>query len=224
MNMHEDFEYLLSKNGAFSDQRSVDDDTLASLQSAFPEEFLQFWREAGLGVWRQGRFQFCNPHDMAELSEKIFAGDPDFTPDRTFIYGYGATGRLFVWNADWNETFEIDLPRLEATGLINRNKKSEGMGVLVSSVLYLDNDFYDLLDPATEKFVLSKFLKTHGALKFGEVYGYFPALAMGGSGALDSLKKVSAIEHFHLLADLGPIRLSRVEDGGSEFVRELGRQ
>jgi hypothetical protein len=60
---------------------------------------------------------------------------------------------------------------------MNKNKNSEGMGVIVSSVLYLDNDFYDLLDPETGKFVLANFLKKHGELRLGEVYGYFPALA-----------------------------------------------
>jgi hypothetical protein len=47
---------------------------------------------------------------------------------------------------------------------------------------------------------------------------------MGGDSRLDTLKRVCAIELFHFLADLGSIRLSRVQEGDSKFVRELGRQ
>lgn len=220
--MHEDFQYLVSEYGDFTDVKTVAADDLKSLREVFPAEFIDFLQEAGVGVWQRGRFQFCNPIEMTELCRLIFAGDADFKPERTFIYGYGAIGRLFVWNADWNETMEIDLPRLEATSLLNKKAKERGMGAIVSSILYLDQGFYDLLDPESAKPVLAKTLKKHGFLRVGEVLGYFPALAMGGSGTPETLKKVSALEHFTFLAQLGPIKLNRVQEGGGKFLRNLG--
>lgn len=221
--MHDDFQYLLSEYGSFTDVKSMPEDDLKILREFFPSEFVDFIEEAGLGVWQKGRFQFCNPLDMVDTSRRIFAGDPDFKPEHTFIYGYGATGRLFVWNSDWNETIEIDLPRLEATGLLKRKGKERGLGAIVSSVLYLDQGFYDLLDPESGKQVLAKILRKHGSLRLGEVLGYFPALAIGGADTPDTLKKVGAMEHFVFLAELGSVRLNRVEEGGSKFVRHLGR-
>lgn len=221
--MDKSFQFLFSEYGQFTDSALIAADSAQFLRGVFPAEFVDFLQKAGIGVWQKGRFQFCDPLGMTDIVKLLFDGDADFHPDRTFIYGYGATGRLFIWNADWFETFEIDLPRLEAAGLLNRNKKAEAKDTIVSAILYLDSGLYDLIDPATGKLILAKFVAKHGALKLGEVFGYFPALALGGSGALDTLKKVRAVEHFALLAQLGAPKLYRIQEGGRKLVRHLGQ-
>ena len=234
--MDESFQFLMSEYGPFTDSTALSAESAAVMRKDFPEEFVGFLEEAGLGVWQSGRFQFCDPLGMTGVVELIFDGDRDFYPDRTFIYGYGATGILFAWNSEWKQTVTINLPELEASSLLRRNKRSRNTKkkksyiertdewqikeTIVSSVLYLDGEYYDLTDPKTGKPVLAKFLKKHGALSCGEVYGYFPALALGGSGALDTLKRVQAVEHFTLLAQLDSIQFRYIHDGD---VRPLGK-
>lgn len=218
--MDESFQFLMSEYGLFTDSAPLPAASAAAMRNDFPEEFVSFLEEAGLGVWQSGRFQFCDPLSMAGVVEPIFDGDKDFHPDKTFIYGYGAVGLAFVWNSVWNEHILINLPDLEASSLVSRNKKSKAKITIVSSILYLENDYYDLIDPKNGNHVLAKFLRKNGALKSGEVYGYFPALALGGSGALDTLKKVQAVEHFTILAQLGPVQLRHIKKGG---IRSIGK-
>ena len=59
-------------------------------------------------------------------------------------------------------------------------------------------DFEDLFAPA---------LKTLGRLKPDEMYGFVPALALGGPSTLEHLQKVKAVEHLMLLAQLEPLRV-----------------
>lgn len=61
-----------------------------------------------------------------------------------------------------------------------------------------ENDFADLFSPA---------LRRLGQLKHDDMYGFVPALALGGSAALTHLKKVKAVEHSVLLAQLAPLQI-----------------
>ncbi|AFO47952.1 hypothetical protein PRJ_0800 [Pseudomonas sp. XWY-1] len=67
-------------------------------------------------------------------------------------------------------------------------------------------DFNGLFNPAKEKL---------GRLKHDEMYGFFPALMLGGADSLQHLKKVSAVEHLIFLAqltDLQPYSFSEQPD------------
>jgi hypothetical protein len=61
-------------------------------------------------------------------------------------------------------------------------------------------------------------------LDLSEIYGFAPALAMGGSAKLDSLKRVKANEHMALLAQLSRARLMDYNDGKEHFRRMLGSE
>lgn len=67
-------------------------------------------------------------------------------------------------------------------------------------------DFNGLFNPAKEKL---------GRLKHDEMYGFSPALMLGGADSLQHLKKVSAVEHLIFLAqltDLQPYSFSEQPD------------
>lgn len=46
-----------------------------------------------------------------------------------------------------------------------------------------------------------------GRLNYDEMYGFVPALALGGAATLDHLQKVKAVEHLVLLAQLAPLEV-----------------
>jgi hypothetical protein len=58
------------------------------------------------------------------------------------------------------------------------------------------NDFDDLFEEA---------LKKLGPLKPDEMYGFVPAIALGGPGTLNTLQKVKTIEHLTFLSQLSPL-------------------
>jgi Domain of unknown function (DUF1851) len=70
----------------------------------------------------------------------------------------------------------------------------------------------------------------HGALEPGEVFGFFPALQLGGAYAVENLKRVRAAEHFVILAQLERFKLTRLTPpdppafpyGHVESVRFIG--
>jgi hypothetical protein len=58
------------------------------------------------------------------------------------------------------------------------------------------SDFLDLFDPAKRKL---------GILQSDEIYGFVPALMIGGSEDLKNLEKLKIIEHLTFLAQLAPL-------------------
>ena len=58
------------------------------------------------------------------------------------------------------------------------------------------SDFDDMFNSA---------LKTLGPLQPDEMYGFVPALALGGPSDLEHLQKVKTIEHLTFLSQLGPL-------------------
>lgn len=50
-------------------------------------------------------------------------------------------------------------------------------------------------------------LKKFGHLKHDEMYGFVPALSLGGPATLEYLQKVKAVEHLVLLAQFAPLEV-----------------
>lgn len=69
-------------------------------------------------------------------------------------------------------------------------------------------DSLDELDPL-ERPLFDRALKMYGPLGPNEMYGFEPALALGGKPELANIRKVKAVEHLVLLAQLGERKIMR---------------
>ncbi|KPW94787.1 Uncharacterized protein ALO50_05196, partial [Pseudomonas syringae pv. cerasicola] len=58
------------------------------------------------------------------------------------------------------------------------------------------NDFDDLFTPAKKKL---------GTLRHDEMYGFVPALMLGGSASLDHVERLKTVEHLILLSQLAEL-------------------
>ncbi|WP_019331294.1 DUF1851 domain-containing protein, partial [Pseudomonas syringae] len=72
-----------------------------------------------------------------------------------------------------------------------------GIRAFFSTKIPKTNGFEELFPPA---------LETLGLLKADEMYGFVPALALGGPMELKNLKKVKTIEHLTFLSQLSPLQ------------------
>ena len=61
-----------------------------------------------------------------------------------------------------------------------------------------ENDFNDYFGPALRKL---------GRLKTDEMYGFVPAIAMGGPSEVKQLQKLKAVEHLVFLAQLSELQV-----------------
>ena len=223
--MSDDLQEFVTDFGVPQQPEEVPSDVIVHFTTKLPPSLIRFWTHHGVGMWGGGKVQFCRPDRYAGLVNEILSGDPDFHPDRTHLYAFGVFGELLLWN-EQHEIVRVELPYLVATADRTRPsvKQIDPDISIASPLMDLEDErnFSLWSNDPTPVPIFKACLKRLGPLQLGECFGLFPALALGGSVSVESVKKVKALEHFSLLAQLGPIRLCDYADGRERFVRHLG--
>ena len=141
----------------------------------------------------------------------ILIGDmPFMEEDGYYVVGRSAFGQLFLWGTKsgqsldirtlWGMIFPTDDSVRVAQGKSGMLAKSFVVGQRKN-----DLDQKDHLD----KPLFDRALKALGPLAADEMYGFEPALALGGTADLKNLRKVKCVEHLVMLAQLGERQIMR---------------
>ncbi len=225
--MESDFTELVGKYGPPAHAVPIAPAELDALAGRLPSELLAFWREYGLGMWLDGKFQFCRPADYAELVEQIFENDPDLLPSATHMVGFSAFGELLLWN-EQHERVLVNLPWLTArVRAFDAPEPGDPPHLLLATPLFRlgregSFDVFERDDAAEPLF--ARALARLGPLDLGQCYGFVPMLAFGGSAKLDRIERLDAEVHFSLLAGAGrcPVMAVQTPGGHPAPLRELG--
>lgn len=183
------------------------DAELAAYRNIVPPSMLDFWEECGFGLILDGYFQFCNPTANQPLVEQIFEGNKDFDPKLICPIGFSAFGKLLLWHKRY---FAIDLDlidlRMSCARFFRKPARNDPDTVIASVLMGLNENSYDEYDQDGKK-LFKRTLKKLGLLKPDHIYGFKPALALGGTRSLDNLTTYDAIVHMSFLSQLGAIKL-----------------
>jgi len=207
--LNEDFAYCVEKFGIPVGGQRIDPGVIEAYRSIVPDSMIAFWKECGVGLWLDGRFQLVSPDRYQGLLDLILQGDPDYPPDQSVLIGFGAFGKLLIWN---NEKYALKVDLVEGIAyttfpkprfnLLSPDRKLPG------ELSNADSPIYDCLERTdAPKPLFTRAVKMYGNLAYGECYGFVPAVGLGGRGVLEEVQRVRALEHFSILAQLGPIEL-----------------
>ncbi len=207
--LNPNFAFCVKKFGQPEGGEAVPADIIAAYARKTPSTLQDFWRECGVGVWLDGRFQLCRPDRYQSLLAMVLAGDPDFKPDDCTLIGFSAFGKLMIWH-NVNYFLTVDLVNKVAHTQHTSPKHPilPPEKALGSDLARVDDPTYDFFEHTPEaKPLFARAAKKLGAVAFGECYGFVPAMGLGGLGVLAELKRVRALEHFAIIAQLEPIEL-----------------
>ncbi len=199
--MDEDFEYFLEKMGSAIEKQFVPPSTIDRYRGKLPDQMLAYWQEHGWCGYGDGLFWTVNPQEYESVLEAWIGDTPFMEQDAYHIVARSAFGALYFWGEKTGYSLKIFTPGSFCIPRQSRfvdDRMNFGVRVFFAGLSYKENDFDDLFAPA---------LKTLGSLKHDEMYGFVPALALGGSVVLKNLQKVKAVEHLVLLAQLAPLRV-----------------
>ncbi|QDH17382.1 GAD-like domain-containing protein [Swingsia samuiensis] len=222
-----DIREFIQEYGELKNQKKVSNEICNEYEEKLPNALIQFWREYGIGTWLEGKFQFCIPSDYADIIDILFEGDPDIHPKRTHIVGFSAFGDLLIWNEDL-QSCEVNLPlstmKIPKWNYSKLGVKNYFLKAPISGLVF-DRWYNYPTDNKNYTSLFKEALDVIGEITLGECYGFFPALALGGAPALKHIKKVDAKVHFNMLAQMGPLRIRRLnEQEEIEFFRYAGAE
>lgn len=197
--MDENFEYFLEKMGPAIDKQHVPPSSIVRYRGKLPDQLLAYWQEHGWCGYADGLFWTVNPQEYEPVVE-AWIGDASFMEQDTYhIIARSAFGELYFWGEKTGYALGLFSPYAlampQSPPITTLDKEIQ---MFFGSCDREENDFDDLFAPAQ---------KTLGRLKSDEMYGFVPALALGGPSTLEHLQKVKAVEHLMLLAQLEPLRV-----------------
>jgi hypothetical protein len=182
--LNEDFAYCVEKFGRSAGGERIDPGVIEAYRSIVSDSMVAFWKECGVGLWLDGRFQLVRPDRYRGLLNIILRDDPDYRPDKSVLIGYGAFGQLFIWNND-KYLLNVDLvTKVAYTNLPNPRFNIMSPDVkLPMELSHIDDVIYDRRDRTTDaKPLFARAVKKCGKLGYGECYGFVPAVELGGRG------------------------------------------
>ncbi|WMJ67638.1 GAD-like domain-containing protein [Stenotrophomonas sp. 24(2023)] len=206
----EDFELFYSDEGfgPAVDARPVPPSTLQHYRGKVPDKLLEYWQAYGFAGYGEGRFWMTDPDDYAEVLNAWLYGTEFHGQDDYYVIGRKAFGDLTLWGTKTGRSLTINCP----WAMIFPTDQSRWMNAGEEDLLisgWLAVMTLNRVDQTDDKDVplFDRAVKLLGPLAHDEMYGFVPALAMGGPCRLDHLKKVKAAEHLMFLAQLGERRI-----------------
>lgn len=203
--LDDDFEYFYQRAGfgPCLDAVSPSQHQIESYRRKLPSKLLSYWDTYGFAGYGQGLFWITDPDEYAEVLNAWIYGTRFYRQDEYSVVGRTAFGRLMVWGKRTGFSLNIHCP----LGMIFPHEDSiemsdEEADFQVETWLSgMQKSMLDLPD-VDERPLFERCLSLLGPLGREEMYGFVPALAMGGSKRLDRLQRVNAVEHLMFLAQL----------------------
>lgn len=182
MSQFPDFE---AEYGPAQDCVIPDDDVLRAYAGTLPQELLDQWREVGWCSYGGGLLWMVDPKQFAGLIDEwveVQGGEP-------LVFLRTAFAHLYFWHD--GAVYSVDVQR---GGVSQVTKRIARM-------------FSLLCDPEIkEKMVRASLFRQAlplvGPPALDECYAFEPALALGGPGTVDTIRRVKIREHLAILAEI----------------------
>ncbi|MBP1853599.1 GAD-like domain-containing protein [Rhizobium halophytocola] len=180
---------------------------IEAYRGKLPDYLLQFWMDHGWCSWSNGQYWLCDPALAKPVIDYVFMGDPDLDPEKMFAFGYTAFGEIDIWYGDATIRLNLlmDKVRVEPRYFNEEHQRFQTDKMMIGSSVagrvspaiapWEDPNYNNMMPQALERL---------GRLQWGEIYGFVPALSMGGQNSVDNLQKVRMVEHLVFLASLEP--------------------
>lgn len=201
------FEHFLKTFGPTIDKREVPAESIERYKGKLPEQLLAYWQEHGWCGYADGLLWTVDPQEY-EPVVKAWLGNTPFMQEDTFhLIARSAFGKLYFWG-EKSGGDKLNIIAADSFALARTFQPAKDLDQAARA--FFGAKSRDAVDHKVEQGTLfAPALAKLGQLKYDEIYGFVPALALGGAPVLKNLQKVKAVEHLVMLAQLAPLDVMR---------------
>jgi hypothetical protein len=202
--MDEYFAAFLKEFGPAIDRRDVPASQLQRYRGRLPDQLLAYWEEHGWSGYGKGLFWTVNPDEYEPALAAWIGATSLMEEDAYHVIARSAFGDLYLFGECHGGRAHIIAPDSQMVPL-RKGKPDRDLSIrsFFASQSRAACDFSDA--HGTNLFAAAR--AKLGTLQHDEMYGFAPALALGGPATIDHLHKVKAVEHLVLLAQLAELRV-----------------
>lgn len=199
----EDFEYFVSKFGEATHRADVPPEAIEKWRGKLPDLLLAYWQEEGWCAYAGGLFWLVNPDDFEDLIDEWLEGTSIEQIDAFHVVGRTAFGDLFVCGerSGVNMTISCPINAIFALPKDLKPKSKADQDWSVRSFIGLSVSECDLKDEAGAA-LFDQAVGKLGTLNVDEVYGFEPAIVLGGKMRIENLAKLKLDAHLTILRQL----------------------
>lgn len=212
--MDEYYKILLNELGPQDVQTVPTDEDINLFRGRLPEKLLEYWKAYGWGSFHNGLFWLTNPKDYVPVVENWLSHTNIKNPKDFLVIARNAFGKLFLWSKTTGQNVTISpLTSLILTSPpdddVSAGNDTEPLQFFISEVSPENLDFRDY----KKKNLFDRALKKAGPVGADEMYGFEPALSIGGMPKIENLVKVKLIPHLVLLEQLSDVEVKHIDVG-----------
>ncbi len=220
--MDEDFEFFYKHKGFGPAIHStpVPVASQRKYQGKLPDQLLKYWHQYGWSGYGEGLFWTVNTDDYAPVVAAWLDGTGLLDDEEHHVIARSAFGKLYLWgeksgpNLTINSCWFMIFPSDHSADI------KAGRGDVLASRFFSSTRKVALDDTdETDKPMFQRAMRKLGPLAPDEMYGFVPALVLGGKCEVKFLRKVKAIEHLLMLAQL---QTPRVMDDIVKVAKQHG--
>jgi len=194
------FTSFLEEFGGQTDRQEVPLSSIERYRGKLPELLLKYWAEHGWCGYGGGIFWLVNPQEYEGVVASWIRGTQFEKFDPYHLIARSAFGDLYLWGEKTGASLNI-------TSILSKyvdfysTLGEEQMDKQLQNFLLTrnrgDNNYGELFEPVKKKL---------GTLRHDEMYGFVPALMLGGPDTLEHLEKVKTVEHLILLSHIAELQ------------------
>lgn len=199
----EDFDAFIHRFGEPSYREFPSAVDIDQWQNRLPDQLLTYWKHKGFAAYHDGVFWIVNPSAYEDTVTEWLRGSPLNKVDRFHVIARSAFGKLYLWGERTGSSVKI-APSTNAIIALSSNLKRSikdpdfAIRTFFSGRALSDADLKDEEGSLLFKRILNK----AGPLSADEMYGFNPALVVGGKMKLENLEKLNIFDHLAYLRQL----------------------
>ncbi|TCM61434.1 hypothetical protein EC844_12832 [Acinetobacter calcoaceticus] len=179
----------------------VTEQTLHRYKGKLPDQLLEYWKVFGFSAWGNGLFWLVNPEDYQDVLDAWLEHIETLPFEEYFVIARSAFGDLKVWGTIHGNCYKIASTISSVFPSMEEIKKGEENYLVRSFFASQDKNFLDF-DDWKNKPLFERAVKKYGELNQHEMFGFEPALILGGEVKLENVRKLPIISHLQFLASL----------------------
>ncbi|WP_413458781.1 GAD-like domain-containing protein [Herbaspirillum huttiense] len=197
----EGFEYFISKFGEATQQSPVPAASLEKWRGKLPEKLLKYWELEGWCEYANGLFCTVDPDDHEDLVDEWLADTGLDAIDAFHVIARSAFGTLYVCGEKTGCSATIHCALNMVTALQNelKTKTKERQDSSVRSFFAFSKPAKFDMEDENGQPLFERARSKLGRLAPHEIYGFEPAIVLGGKILLENVVKVNANVHLTIL-------------------------
>jgi hypothetical protein len=194
--------------GPPGNRRDVPPEKIEKFRGKLPDKLLQYWEAYGWCSYANGLFWTVDPDEWEGALEDWIGDTPFMERDAYYVIARSAFGKLVLWGTNSGQSLKITTAYGLAYPSYDPDEFKEDGPDLTLQLFFSSSsrEQYDMTD-MEDKPLFEQALARLGPLDHDTMYGFVPALALGGESSLDRLQKLDAHVHLSILSQVTELKV-----------------